>query len=130
MLTVNHFEMIRRKVILDGHSQRAVAQELGHSRKTVAKALAYPIPPGYQMVQARSHPVMDPHRAVVEQWLQADGTAPVKQRHTGATDFHERLRDEHQLHWVMRGNGAAFRGLQLQGSATQGGLHAVGSRAR
>ncbi len=46
MLTVNHFEMIRRKVILDGYSQRAVAQELGHSRKTVAKALAQPGPAG------------------------------------------------------------------------------------
>ena len=31
MLTVNHFEIIRRKVLLDGHSQRDVARELGHS---------------------------------------------------------------------------------------------------
>ena len=39
MLTVNHFEIIRRKVLLDGYSQRDVAKELGHSRKTVAKAM-------------------------------------------------------------------------------------------
>lgn len=35
-------EIIRRKV-RDGMSQRAVAKELGHSRKTVAKAISMPI---------------------------------------------------------------------------------------
>jgi transposase len=96
MLTVNYFEIIRRKVLVDGLSQREVAQELGHSRKTVAKALEHPIPPGYQMAKPRAYPVMDPHRAVLEQWLAADQTAPVKQRHT-AQRMYERLRDECQF---------------------------------
>jgi hypothetical protein len=38
MLTVNHYELIRRKFLIDGMSQRAIAQELGHSRKTVPTA--------------------------------------------------------------------------------------------
>ena len=59
MLTVNHFEIIRRKVLLDGLSQRDVARELGHSRKTVAKAMEHHSPPGYRMGQARVCPVMD-----------------------------------------------------------------------
>ena len=39
MLTVDHSELIRRKVIIEGLSQREAAKELGHSRRTVAKAL-------------------------------------------------------------------------------------------
>ena len=33
-------ELIRRKVLIEGMSRRAVAKELHHSRKTVRKALA------------------------------------------------------------------------------------------
>ena len=96
MLTVNHFEIIRRKVLLDGHSQRDVARELGHSRKTVAKAMEHPIPPGYTMGKARVSPVMDKFRAVIEQWMESDKTAPPKQRHTAQRMF-ERLRDEQEF---------------------------------
>ena len=45
---MNHFEIIRRKVLLDGMSQGEVALELGHSRKTVAKAMSHAIPPGWR----------------------------------------------------------------------------------
>jgi transposase len=96
MLTVNHFEMIRRKVLLDGHSQRDVARELGHSRKTVAKALEHAIPPRYRMGQARVNPVMDDFRPLIEQWMESDRTAPPKQRHTAQRMF-ERLRDDHEF---------------------------------
>lgn len=96
MLTVNHFEIIRRKVLLDGLSQRDVARELGHSRKTVAKALVHASPPGYQMAQERKCPVMDRFRPVIEQWMESDRTAPPKQRHSAQRMF-ERLRDEHQF---------------------------------
>jgi len=44
MLSVDHYEVIRRKV-RDGFSQREAAEQLGHGRNTVAKALKYPIPP-------------------------------------------------------------------------------------
>ena len=94
MLTVNHFEIIRRKVLLDGHSQRDVAKELGHSRKTVAKAMEHPSPPGYRMSQARVSPLMDRFREQIQQWMESDKTAPPKQRHTAQRMF-ERLRDEH-----------------------------------
>jgi len=93
MLTVNHFEIIRRKVLLDGHSQRDVARELGHSRKTVAKAMEHASPPGYTMGKARASPVMDRYRPLIEQWMESDKTAPPKQRHTAQRMF-ERLRDE------------------------------------
>jgi transposase len=96
MLTVNHFEIIRRKVLLDGHSQRDVARELGHSRKTVAKALEHSSPPGYRMGKARKCPLMDAFRPLIEQWMESDKTAPPKQRHTAQRMF-ERLRDEQEF---------------------------------
>ncbi len=49
MLTVEHYELIRRKVVIKGKSQRDVAKELGHSRETIAKALKLRIPPGYRL---------------------------------------------------------------------------------
>lgn len=96
MLTVAQNELIRRKVLVDGMSQRAVAQELGHSRKTVKKALEHAVPPGYRRHEPRSRPVLEPVRAIIEAWLEADRSRPRKQRHT-AQRIYERLRDEHQF---------------------------------
>lgn len=45
MLTVEHYELIRRKSFIDGISAPVIAQELGHSRKTIAKALEHATPP-------------------------------------------------------------------------------------
>jgi len=62
MLTVDHYELIRRKVEIDGQTQRDVAKELGHSRKTVAKALKLRIPPGYRLSEPRPRPAIEPER--------------------------------------------------------------------
>lgn len=45
MLAVEHYELIRRQVLVEGLNQRAVAQALGHSRKAVALRL----PPEYRL---------------------------------------------------------------------------------
>ena len=95
MLTVEHYELIRRKVLVDGISRRAVAKELGHSRKTVDKALAEAVPPGYRLSKPRKQPVLEPWRAIIDAWLEEDERRPRKQRHT-AQRIYERLRTEHQ----------------------------------
>jgi len=59
MLTVEHYELIRRKVIIKGKSQRDVAKELD-SRETIAKALELRIPPGYRLSKSRPRPVIEP----------------------------------------------------------------------
>lgn len=94
MLQVEHYELIRRKHFIDGKSGRAIAEELGHSRKTVSKALTHPVPPGYQRTQPVSRPVMDPVASIVDAWLEQDRRRPPKQRHT-AQRVYERLCDEH-----------------------------------
>jgi transposase len=94
MLTVDHYELIRRKHFVEGLSARAIARELGHSRKTVAKAIANPIPPGYRLSQARPKPVLEPVRHIIDAWLEQDRTQRPKQRHT-IQRIYERLCQEH-----------------------------------
>lgn len=94
MLSVDHYELIRRKHLIDGLSLRAISRELGHSRKTIRKALAYGTPPGYRRDQPVVLPVMDKVAGIVDAWREQDKTQPPKQRHT-AQRIYERLRDEH-----------------------------------
>ncbi len=69
MLTVDHYEIIRRKV-RDGMSQRDVSKELGHSRNTVAKALKYPIPPGYRLTEPRPKPAIESFAHILDEWIE------------------------------------------------------------
>lgn len=93
MLTVDQSELIRRKHFVDGLSQRAIAAELGHSRKTVAKAIEHPIP-AYRMLKPRPQPVIEPVKPIIDAWLEQDTSRPRKQRHT-AQRIYERLCEEH-----------------------------------
>lgn len=94
MLTVEHYELIRRKHFIEGQSVRAIAQELGHARKTIAKALKHALPPGYRRRAPAACPVMDKFAWVVDAWLEQDRQRPRKQRHT-AQRIYERLCEEH-----------------------------------
>ncbi len=87
-------ELIRRMVLVDGLSQREVALKLGHSRKSVAKALLDPAPQPYQLTAPKSRPKLDPFIEIVRQWLFEDKSRHRKQRHS-AVRIHERLVDEH-----------------------------------
>ena len=85
---------VRRGVLVDGLSQRAVAREFGISRKTIRKMLAYAVPPGYQRQQPVKRPKLGPWVGVIDAILEEDKTRPAKQRHTAKRVF-DRLRDEH-----------------------------------
>jgi len=93
MLTVDHYETIRRKV-RDGMSQRDVAEKLGHSRNTVAKALKYAIPPGYRLAQPRSKPTIEPFTHILDEWIELNKKTRRKQQ-MYATKMYERLCDEY-----------------------------------
>ena len=82
MHAVEYYELIRRKHFVDGMSQRAIAENLGHSRKFVKKALEHPIPPGYRLTKSKPKPILDPVRPLIDAWLEEDLARPVKQRHT------------------------------------------------
>jgi transposase len=93
MLTVEHFARIRQ-ARRDGLTIRDIADQLGHSTKTVVKALAQPEPVPYAHAHERPAPTFGPFRPIVEAILTADETAPRKQRHTAAQIF-RRLQTEY-----------------------------------
>jgi len=94
MLTVDDYEQIRRKHLIDGMSKRAIAREMSLARNTVAKAINQAVPPGYRLTQPRPKPTIDPVKPIIEAWLEEDRRKPRKQRHT-AQRIYERLRDEY-----------------------------------
>ena len=88
------YARVRRAVLVEGRSQRAVAGEFGLARKTVRKMLEYSAPPGYQRRKPIRRPKLGPWQGVIEAILEDDKQRPRKQRHTAKRIF-ERLRTEH-----------------------------------
>jgi transposase len=85
---------IRRRILVDGQSKRAVCREFDIHWDTLTKILDHAAPPGYRRTAPRPRPKLGPFLGVIHQILEADKKAPKKQRHTAVRIF-ERLRDEH-----------------------------------
>ena len=61
---------IRRKVLVEGASKRSIHREYGIGHQALAKILANPEPPGYQMAEARRKPVIGPFLGVIDEELE------------------------------------------------------------
>jgi transposase len=85
---------IRRAVLVQGASKRAVCRQYKIAHKTLNKILAHSEPPGYRQSMPRPRIKLAPYLPIIEEILAADRAAPAKQRHTAKRIF-ERLRDEH-----------------------------------
>ena len=94
MYKVELYGRVRRAVLVDGQSQRAVAREFGISRKTIRKMLSYAVPPGYQRQQSVKRPKLGPWVGMIDAIVEADKTHPARQRHTAKRIF-DRLGEEH-----------------------------------
>ena len=94
MYGVDLYARVRRACRIDGLSRREAARRFGIDRKTVAKMLAYSVPPGYQRSGPPRRPKLDGFTGIIDRILEEDRTAPRKQRHTAKRIF-ERLREEH-----------------------------------
>ena len=90
---VEQFEQIRRDRDREGLSIRGLAVRHGVHRRAVRQALASPVLPVKRSPAGRPAPKLGADRAVIDSWLEADRTAPRKQRHT-AKRIHQRLVDE------------------------------------
>jgi transposase len=95
MFKVELYGRVRRAVLVDGLSQRAVAREFGLFRKTIRKMLAYEVPSGYKRQQPVERPKLAPWVGVIDAIVEEDKTRPAKQRH--AKRVFDRLRDEDQF---------------------------------
>ncbi len=94
MFAVEVYAAVRRFVFVEGHSRREAARVFGLSRETVLKRCRFSLPPGYTRTVPVSKPKLGALLPVIDAILEADQSAPVKQRHTAKRIF-ERLRDEH-----------------------------------
>src|ERR1044072_1673476 len=73
---------------------RGGAGRLGIPPRTVAKMLAFSVPPGYRRSRPPVRPRLDPFTGIIDAILAADEGRPKKQRHTAKRIF-DRLRVEH-----------------------------------
>ena len=94
MFAVEIYAAVRRFVFVEGNSRREAARVFGLNRETVAKMCRFSLPPGYTRTKPIGKPKLGPLLPVIDTILEADRSAPVKQRHTAKRIF-ERLRDEH-----------------------------------
>jgi len=94
MFAVEVYAAVRRFVFVEGKSRREAARVFGLSRETVLKMCRFSLPPGYTRTKPVAKPKLGPLLPVIDAILEADRSAPVKQRHTAKRIF-ERLRDEH-----------------------------------
>jgi len=94
MFSVELYGRVRYACHVEGLSQREAARRFGLHRNTVRKMLTFSVPPGYRRTKPLSRPKLDTVTAIIDQILEADRTAPVKQRHT-AKRIYDRLRAEH-----------------------------------
>jgi transposase len=94
MKGVELYGQVRRAVYVEGLSRREAARRFGIDPRTVAKMLAFSVPPGYRRSQPPARPKLDPYLEIIDRILEEDRGQPAKQQHTSKRIF-ERLRDEH-----------------------------------
>ena len=94
MKGVELYGRVRHAVQIEGLSQREAGRRFDIDPRTVAKMLAFSVPPGYRRSRRPVRPKLDPFTAIIDQILEADRTGHSKQLHTSKRIF-ERLRDEH-----------------------------------
>src|SRR3954467_2671343 len=94
MKPVDLYARVRYACHVEGLSQRETARRFGIDTKTVRKMLTFSVPPGYRRSKPAARSKLDPFTPIIDCILEADRSAPPKQRHT-AKRIYERLRDEH-----------------------------------
>jgi transposase len=94
MKGVELYGQVRRAVYVEGLSRREAVRRFGIDPRTVAKMLAFSVPPGYRRSGPAARPKLDPFVGIIDQILEEDKMRPAKQQHTSKRIF-ERLRDEH-----------------------------------
>jgi transposase len=84
MLSVEHYEAIRRAYYVEKKSVRQIARELRCSRKTVDKALTSATPAPYTRSAPYASPKLGPFKARLAELLAEREQQPPKQRYTAA----------------------------------------------
>jgi len=91
---VELYGRVRYAVRIGAISRREAGRRFGIDPRTVAKMLAFSVPPGYRRSRPPVRPKLDRFVGLIDQILAEDKGRPAKQRHMSRRIF-ERLRDEH-----------------------------------
>jgi hypothetical protein len=103
MKGVELYGQVRRAVYVEGMSRREAARRFGIDPRTVAKMLAFSVPPGYRRTRPPARPKLDPFVGLIDRILEEDKGQPAKQQHTSKRIF-ERLRDEQTIAQKVNAN--------------------------
>lgn len=87
---------VRQYVLVNGHSKREACRKFNLHWDTLKKMLAHPQPPGYTRSKPKSVKKIDRVLPILHRWLEEDGKAPPKQRHT-SQQIYRRLVKEHNF---------------------------------
>ena len=69
MKSVELYAQVRRAVYVEGIGQREAARRFGIDPRTVAKMLAFSVPPGYRRSKPPGRPKLDPFLGIIDQIL-------------------------------------------------------------
>jgi transposase len=94
MITMEEKAAVRQAVLVEGKSQRQVAQETGRSRNTIRRMIEDSEKPKYKIGKGRRSPVMAPYKELLERWVAEDELKPKKKRRTSVR-MYALLRDEY-----------------------------------
>src|SRR5207237_2167333 len=107
MKVVELYGRVRYAVQIEGLSRREAARQFGIDPRTVAKMLAFSVPPGYRRSRPPARPKLDPFTGIIDRILAEDEGRPKKQRHTSKRIF-ERLRDANARISVRAGSSSTL----------------------
>jgi len=93
---------VRRRVLNREISKRAACEQYELHWKTLEKILAHVEPPGYRRTKERTRPKLGPFLPWIHEVLEADRSAPPKQRHTAQRIFDRRAALEASVRAVDR----------------------------
>src|SRR6267154_3571322 len=75
MKSVDLYAQVRFAVQIEGVSRREAARRFGIDPRTVAKMLAFSVPPGYRRNRPPARPKLDPFTGIIDRILLEDGSA-------------------------------------------------------
>ena len=75
-MSVELYARVRFAVQIEGVSQREAARRFGIDPRTVAKMLAFSVPPGYRRSRPPARPKLDPFTGIIDEILAVHGRHP------------------------------------------------------
>ena len=99
------YDKVRRAVMVENKSERAVAHYFGIHRNIVRKMCQFAAPPGYRRTPARVSPMLAPFVGIIDAILEADKQVCTADMNTSIT--HESCRTlvlAHRVSYICSGD--------------------------